>query len=137
MLCPGFWPFSDLRRVPVMALALVLCASPALAAPCPDPDALAVIGGEEMSDLDDLIERPVTSADGHAIGMVRDVVLDKCGAPASLVVALPYTHKDVAIPIGRVRFTPDSDALRIDGLTESAIAALPPADATAVSLDRR
>jgi len=134
-------PFPDFRRAPMLAptLALVLAlhAPAALATGCPDPNSLAVIGGEELSDLDDLIERPVTSADGHAIGTVKDVVLDNCGTPASLVVALPYSHKNVAIPIERVRFTPDSDALRIDGLTESAIAALPATTGTSVSLDRR
>ena len=126
-----------LRRAPVLAMVLALCVPAAQAAPCPEPDTLAVIGGEELSDLDDLIERPVTSAEGHLVGVVRDVVLDRCGTPASLVVALPYTHKDVAIPIDRVRYNPDSEVLRLDGLTDAAVAALPPTDGAAVSLDRR
>ena len=122
--------------------AFSVCAALALAAPvqaasCPEPDTLAVIGGTELSDLDDLIERPVTSADNHQVGVVRDVVLNSCGAPASLVVALPFTHKDVAIPIERVRYSADAEALRIDGLTESAIAALPAVDGQSVSLRRR
>ena len=130
-------PVSDVRRLPMLALAVLLAIPAAHAAACPDPNSLAVIGGVELSDLDDLIERPVTSADGHAIGTVKDVVLDPCGTPASLVVALPYSHKDVAIPVDRVRLTPDGETLRIDGLTDAAIAALPPASAAAVSLDRR
>ncbi|HYG87486.1 MAG TPA: PRC-barrel domain-containing protein [Azospirillum sp.] len=130
-------PFSDVSRAPLLALAVLLAPVPGHAASCPDPNSLAVIGGTELSDLDDLIERPVTSAEGHLVGVVRDVVLDRCGTPASLVVALPYTHKDVAIPIDRVRYNPDSEVLRLDGLTDAAVAALPPTDGAAVSLDRR
>ncbi|WP_431854140.1 PRC-barrel domain-containing protein [Azospirillum sp.] len=130
-------PFSDLARALLLALAVMLATPPAHAASCPDPNSLAVIGGVELSDLDDLIERPVVSAEGHLVGAVRDVVLDPCGTPASLVVALPYTHKDVAIPIDRVRYNPDSEVLRLDGLTDAAVAALPPTDGAAVSLDRK
>ncbi|PWC36935.1 PRC-barrel domain-containing protein [Azospirillum sp. TSO22-1] len=130
-------PFSDFARAPLLALAVMLVIPPAHAASCPDPNSLAVIGGVELSDLDDLIERPVTSAEGHLVGVVRDVVLDPCGTPASLVVALPYTRKDVAIPINRVRYNPDSEILRLDGLTDAAVAALPPTNGAAMSLDRR
>lgn len=123
------------RRAPVLALALALSVPALGVAACPDPNTLAVVGGTELSDLDDLIERLVISADGRLVGAVKDVVLDACGTPATLVVALP--HKDVAVPIGRVRFEPDGEGLRIDGLTQAAIAALPAMDASAVSLDRR
>lgn len=117
-------------------LAALLLSTPAAAA-CPDPNSLAVIGGVELSDLDDLIERPVISADGHSVGAVKDVVLNSCGTPSLIVVALPYTQKDVAIPVERVRFARRSDALRIDGLSEAAIASLPAVRDSAVSLDRR
>lgn len=119
----------------VLALALTLCTPAFGAAACPDPNTLAVIGGAELSDLDDLIDRMVSSADGQSVGTVRDVVLDACGTPATLIVALP--HKEVAIPIERVRFAPQSEGLRIDGLTQAAIAALPAVDGAVVSLDRR
>ena len=130
-------PFSDVARVPLLALAALLAHPPAHAASCPDPASLAVIGGTELSDPDDLIERPVTSADGHLVGVVLDVVLDSCGTPAALVVALPYTQKDVAIPVDRVRLSSDGEILRLDGLTASAVAALPPTSPAAVSLGRR
>jgi len=126
---------SDRIVLSVLALALLLFApTPGMAA-CPDPNTLAVIGGTELSDLDDLIERAVISADGQPVGTVKDIVLDACGTPATLVVALP--DKDVAVPIDRVLFEPEGEELRIDGLSQAAIAALPSVDGTAVSLDRR
>ncbi|WP_448192289.1 PRC-barrel domain-containing protein [Azospirillum sp. sgz301742] len=118
-----------------LALSLTLCAPALGAAACPDPNSLAVIGGNELSDLDDLIERPVTSADGRTVGVVKDVVLDACGTPSTLIVAL--AHKDVAISIDRVRFEPEGEELFIAGLTQAAIAALPAVNGAAVSLDRR
>ena len=130
-------PKPILRCALIAAVSLALHAPAAGAAACPDPNTLAVIGGTELSDLDDLIERPVTSADGQTVGAVKDVVLDSCGAPATLVVALPYTHRNVGIPVERVRFAPENEALRIDGLTEAAIAALPSVDALALSQRRR
>jgi len=131
------------------ALSLALClglpipgATAAPNAPCPEAGDLPVIGGIELSDPDDLIERNVISADGQWVGTVEDVTLDNCGTPATIVVSVGANRgpsKHVAIAIDRVRFRPNGDALRIDGMTRAEIAVLPPVDdaGSAMSLHRR
>ncbi len=117
-------------------------------AACSERNDLPVIGGVELSDPDDLIERNVISADGRWVGTVEDIVLNRCRTPASIIVSMGGGEgsKLVAIAIDRVRFQsnggsqPDGGALRIDGMTRAEIIALPPvedAGAAATSLNHR
>lgn len=96
------------------------------AAACPNPDQLPIVGGEPLSDLDDLIDRVVTGSDGQPVGTVWDVTLDRCHAPRDIVVTEEGApDRKVAIPISRIRTVTDDNRLELKDITVAQAHTLP------------
>ena len=96
------------------------------AAACPSPDQLPIVGGEPLSDLDDLIDRVVTGSDGQPVGTVWDVKLDRCHAPQDIVVTEEGApDRKVAIPISRIRTVTDDNRLELRDITVAEAHTLP------------
>jgi len=121
--------------VGVLAALLSLTApwTPAASAACPGPDQLPIVGGEPLSDLDDLIDRTVTGSDGQTLGTVWDVTLDRCRTPKDIVVTQAQDGRKVAIPIERIRTVTDDDRLELKDVTSTAVASLPTYHAEAMT----
>ncbi|MCW2242885.1 PRC-barrel domain-containing protein [Azospirillum canadense] len=97
------------------------------AAACPSPDQLPIVGGEPLSDLDDLIDRVVTGSDGRPVGTVWDVTLDRCRTPQDIVVTEEGAlDRKVAIPISRIRTVTDDNRLELKDVTVAEAHTLPP-----------
>lgn len=132
-----------MRAIAVGALATLISLSapwtPAMAA-CPSPDQLPIVGGEPLSDLDDLIDRVVTGSDGQPLGTVWDVTLDRCRTPQDIIVTEGgESGRKVAIPISRIQTVTDDNRLDLKDVTVAEAHALPAfrADATLTSLAGR
>lgn len=112
----------------VLATLISLSAPWTAAAPaCPSPHRLPVVGGEPLSDLDDLIDRQVTGSDGQPVGTVWDVTLDRCHAPQDIIVTEEgHPDRKVAIPISRIRTVTDDDRLVLRDVTVAQAHTLPP-----------
>ena len=129
-----------MRTVAVAVItALAAVGAPLLPAmACPGPDEMAVIAGEPLSDLDDLVGRTVVGADGSVVGTVSDVTLDDCRTPDAIVVDEAGSGRPVAIPTERIEAVVGDDALRLSGLTVASVRTLPTYDAavSATALNR-
>ncbi|MBP2312762.1 PRC-barrel domain-containing protein [Azospirillum soli] len=129
-----------MRALAAGALATLLGAAilPAPAVACPSPDELAVIGGQPLSDLDDLIDRVVVGSDGRRLGTVEDVTLDDCRTPKDIIVSEGSSGRAVAIPVQLIRAEVGEDELQLSDMTVAAMHALPSYDreAAVTSLGR-
>lgn len=115
----------------VMAILLGAAILPAPALACPSPDELAVVGGQPLSDLDDLIDRVVFGSDGRRLGTVQDVTLDDCRTPKDIIVSEEGSGRLVAIPIRLIRAEAGEDGLQLSDLTVASMHALPSYDGEA------
>ncbi|WP_448207081.1 PRC-barrel domain-containing protein [Azospirillum sp. sgz302134] len=107
--------------------ALISIAAPQAhaASACPGVEDLPVVGGEPLSDLDDLIDRTVTGSDGQRVGTVWDVTLDRCRSPQDIILAESDGSRKVAIPIDRIRTVTNDNRVELSGLSAADVHALP------------
>ncbi len=116
-----------MRATTVGMLAILLGAAilPAPAVACPSPDELPVIGGQPLSDPDDLIDRVVVGSDGRRLGTVEDVTLDDCRTPKDIIVSESGSGREVAIPVRLIRAEVGEDRLQLSNMTVARMHALP------------